>query len=66
MAIVGDSAKEQFLLEKYQMLLMQAQWEDSVQHNTTDTIHGGLWIESRYDNSVYRDYPDLSSDGSLA
>lgn len=66
LAITGDNGKESMLLEKYQMLLMQAQWEDSVQHNTTETIHGGLWIESRYDNSVFRDYPDLNSDGSLA
>ena len=66
MAISGDSGKESFLMEKYQSMLMQAQWEDSMQHNTTETIHGGLWLESRYDNSVYRDYPDLNSDGSLA
>ena len=66
LAITGDSGKEQFLMQKYQTLLMQAQWEDSVQHNTTETIHGGLWLESRYDNSVYREYPNLNSDGSLA
>ena len=65
LAITGDSGKEQFLMQKYQSILLQAQWEDSVQHNTTDTIHGGLWLESRYDNAVFRDYPDLNSDGSL-
>ena len=66
LAITGDSGKEQFLMQKYQTILLQAQWEDSVQHNTTDTIHGGLWLESRYDNAVYRNYPNLNSDGSLA
>ena len=66
LAITGDSGKENFLLQKYQTILMQAQWEDSVQSNTTDTIHGGLWLESRYDNAVYRNYPNLNSDGSLA
>ena len=66
LALTGDSGKEQFLIQKYQQTLMQAQWEDSVQHNTTETIHGGLWLEARYDNAVYRDYPNLNSDGSLA
>ena len=66
LAVTGDSGKENFLMQKYQTLLLQAQWEDSAQSNTTETIHGGLWLESRYDNSVYRDYPDLNSDGSLA
>ena len=66
LAITGDSGKEQFLLQKYERVLVQAQWEDSIQHNTTETIHGGLWLESRYDNAVYRDYPNLNSDGSLA
>lgn len=54
LAITGDSGKEQFLLQKYNQFLVQAQWEDSVQSNTTDTIHGGLWLESRYNNDVYR------------
>jgi hypothetical protein len=66
LAITGDSGKEQFLIQKYNQFLMQAQWEDSVQSNTTETIHGGLWLESRYDNAVYREYPNLNSDGSLA
>lgn len=66
LAITGDSGKENFMMQKYQSVLTQAQWEDSVQSNTTETIHGGLWLESRYDNAVYRDYPDLNSDGSLA
>ena len=66
LAVTGDSGKENFLMQKYQTILLQAQWEDSAQSNTTETIHGGLWLESRYDNSVYRDYPDLNSDGSLA
>ena len=66
LAITGDSGKENFMISKYNALLMQAQWEDSVQHNTTETIHGGLWLESRYDNAVYREYPNLNSDGSLA
>ena len=64
--LTGDSGKEQFLTQKYQSILVQAQWEDSAEHNTTETIHGGLWLESRYDNAVFRDYPDLNSDGSLA
>ena len=63
---LGDSKLEDFMLQKYNLVLMQAQWEDSTQHNTTETIHGGLWLESRYDNAVYRDYPNLNSDGSLA
>ena len=66
LAITGDSKLEDFMLQKYNLVLMQAQWEDSTQHNTTETIHGGLWLESRYDNAVYRDYPNLNSDGSLA
>ena len=66
LAVTGDSGKEGFLIEKYHMVIAQAQWEDSIQHNTTETIHGGLWLESRYDNAVYRDYPNLGSDGSLA
>ena len=64
MAISGDSGKEAFLMEKYQMMLMQAQWEDSSQHNTTETIHGGLWVEART-GDMYRDYPDLDSGGSV-
>ena len=64
MAISGDSGKESFLMEKYQMMLMQAQWEDSSQHNTTETIHGGLWVEART-GDMYRDYPDLDSGGSV-
>jgi len=66
LALTGDTGKEQFLIQKYQSVLAQAQWEDSVQHNSTETIHGGLWLEARYDNAVYRDYPDLNTDGSLA
>ncbi|QDP67286.1 MAG: hypothetical protein Unbinned4614contig1000_3 [Prokaryotic dsDNA virus sp.] len=65
-AVTGDSGKEGQMMQKYQAMLMQAQWEDSVQHNTTETIHGGLWLESRYDNAVFRNYPNLNSDGSLA
>lgn len=62
MAISGDSGKEAFMMEKYQMMLMQAQWEDSVQHNATETIHGGLWIEARA-GDLYRDFPDLDAGG---
>lgn len=64
--LTGDTSKEQFLMQKYESILLQATWEDSTEHNTTETIHGGLWLESRYDNAVSRDYPDLNSDGSLA
>lgn len=63
MAITGDTGKENFLLQKYELLLARAQFEDSQGHHSLEHIHAGEWLDERRGSGVYRDFPTLDSSG---
>ena len=62
-AVTGDINTANMMLEKYQLILMQATFEDSQAHHSIETIHGGHWLDSRLGGGVYRDFPALNSSG---
>ena len=62
-AVTGDINTANMMLEKYQLLLVQAAYEDSHGHHSIETIHGGHWLDSRLGGGVYRDFPALNSSG---
>ena len=63
LAITGDPAKENFLMQKYELLLGKAQFEDSQGHHSLEHIHAGEWLGERRGSGVYRDFPKLDSSG---
>lgn len=62
-AITGDAAQENAMMQKYELLLAQARWEDSAEHHKMETIHGGNWLDARAGGGFFRDFPNLDSSG---
>lgn len=63
-ALTGDPTKENFLIQKYEILLARAQFEDSKGHHELEHIHAGEWLGERRGSGVYRDFPALDSSGN--
>jgi len=62
-AVTGDAAQEAAMMQKYEIVLMEARFEDSSSHNSLETIRGGEWLSSRLGGGVYRDFPALDGGG---
>lgn len=65
-AVTGDVAQENAMLQKYEAVLMEARFEDSSSHNSLETIRGGEWLDARLGGGIYRDFPPLDGSGDPA
>jgi hypothetical protein len=63
-AVTGDTAQEAAMMQKYELLLMEARFEDSVAHSSLETIRGGEWISSRLGGGTFRSFTSLDGDGA--
>tara|TARA_R110002167_G_scaffold117143_1_gene292865 strand:+ start:1636 stop:2286 length:651 start_codon:yes stop_codon:yes gene_type:complete len=62
-AVTGDAGQETAMMQKYQIVLAQAVFEDSASHSPLETIRGGEWLEARLNSGAYRDFPPLNGGG---